>query len=255
VVRGLDLFRERFKALGDRYVLIGGTACELIMEEAGLHFRATRDLDIVLCIETIDVDFARAFWAFVKAGGYQIQESAEGKRRLYRFQKPSDPAFPAMLELFSRAPDVLSIAEDSHLTPIPIEEEMSSLSAILLDDQYYAWIQSGRRMINGLPIVSPAHLIPLKARAWLDLRSRRESGEDIDSRAIQKHKNDVFRIFQVVDPDSNLNAPRRIVDDMRAFLERIAGEDVDLKSLGLRTTSLEIVMEGIRKLYAPDAQL
>ena len=83
MVKGLELFREHFKALADRYVLIGGTACDLIMNEAGLQFRATKDLDIVLCIESVDVSFAQAFWAFVSGGGYQIQESA-GERKFNR---------------------------------------------------------------------------------------------------------------------------------------------------------------------------
>lgn len=61
MVKGLDLFRERFRDFADQYVLIGGTACDLILKEAGLHFRATKDLDIVLCIEAIDSRFAKAF--------------------------------------------------------------------------------------------------------------------------------------------------------------------------------------------------
>lgn len=252
MVKGLDLFRERFKALADRYVLIGGTACDLILEEAGLRFRATKDLDIVLCIESLDAAFGRVFWEFVNAGGYGTRESAEGKGRFYRFQKPADEAYPAMLELFSRAPDVLPIAEGSHLTPIPVGDEVSSLSAILLDADYYGWIQVGRQMIGDLPIVGPAYLIPLKARAWLDLRARRMTGEEVDSRAIQKHKNDVFRLFQVIDPESDVQPPRRIVDDMGAFLDQVAVEGADLKALGLRTTSLETVMAGLRRLYRVD---
>lgn len=252
MVKGLDLFREHFKALADRYVLIGGTACDLIMNEAGLRFRATKDLDIVLCIESLDAEFARAFWAFVKSGGYQVQESAEGKPRFYRFQKPANEAYPAMLELFSRAPDALSIAEGSHLTPIPINDEVSSLSAILLDAEYYSWIRAGKREIDGLPVVGPGHLVPLKARAWLDLRARKEAGEEIDSRSIQKHKNDVFRLFQVIDPEEDLKPPRRIVEDMRLFLQKVAAEDIDLKALGLRTISREAVVDGLRKLYRID---
>ena len=65
MVRGLDLFREHFKDFADRYVLIGGTACDLIMSNVGLQFRATKDLDIVLCIESIDREFARAVCAVV----------------------------------------------------------------------------------------------------------------------------------------------------------------------------------------------
>jgi hypothetical protein len=253
MVRGLDLFRERFRSLADRYVLIGGTACDLILEEAGLRFRATKDLDIVLCVEALDAAFGRAFWDFVNTGGYKIRESSEGKGCFYRFQQPANEAYPAMLELFSRAPDVLSIAEGRQLTPIPISDEISCLSAILLDADYYGWIQAGRRMIDDLPIVSAEHLIPLKARAWLDLRARKEAGDEVDRRAIQKHKNDVFRLFQVIDPEFKIEPVRRIVEDMRSFLGQVATEGVDLKGLGVRTISLEAVVEGLRTLYQIDA--
>ena len=77
MVKGLDLFRERFREYSDRYVLIGGAACDLAMQEAGLEFKATKDLDIVLCIEALDTAFVEAFWAFVREGGYQVQERAE----------------------------------------------------------------------------------------------------------------------------------------------------------------------------------
>ena len=40
MVRGLKQFKEHFASFLDQYVLIGGTACTLLMEEAGLEFRA-----------------------------------------------------------------------------------------------------------------------------------------------------------------------------------------------------------------------
>ena len=43
-----------------------GPACYLAMEEAGLDFRVTKDLDIVLCVEALDAEFVGAFWDFVK---------------------------------------------------------------------------------------------------------------------------------------------------------------------------------------------
>lgn len=60
MVRGLDLFRERFRDFPDSYVLIGGTACSLAMEKVGLAFRSTKDLDIVLCVEALTTEFFRA---------------------------------------------------------------------------------------------------------------------------------------------------------------------------------------------------
>lgn len=249
MVKGLDLFREHFRSFADRYVLIGGTACDLIMNEAGLQFRATKDLDIVLCVEALDRAFAEAFWGFVNAGHYQLQKKATGERRFYRFEKPRDTAYPEMLELFSRVPDALSIAEGSHLTPIPVDEEVASLSAILLDSDYYEWIHAGKREIQGVPIVGLEHLVPLKAKAWLDLRARKKSGETVDSKSIRKHRNDVFRLFQMIDPDSKVEPPGPIAENIRSFLEHVSQEDVDLKALGLRSISLDAVIDGLRGFY------
>jgi len=104
VVRGLDVFREYFAGHADQFVLIGGTAATLAMEEAGLEFRATKDLDIVLYIEALSPSFGEVFWSFVEAGGYEIRQSSDtGKPVFYRFQKPADERFPVMLELFCRA--------------------------------------------------------------------------------------------------------------------------------------------------------
>lgn len=52
MIKGLDVFRRHFEHYTDRYVLIGGVAATLAMEEAGLDFRATKDaltLDVVRC--------------------------------------------------------------------------------------------------------------------------------------------------------------------------------------------------------------
>jgi len=72
VVRGLGVFREHFAAHAGQFVLIGGTAATLAMESAGLEFRATKDLDIVLHIEALDADFGKTFWNFVERGGYAL---------------------------------------------------------------------------------------------------------------------------------------------------------------------------------------
>ncbi|CAN7522046.1 hypothetical protein LJR130_003641 [Variovorax sp. LjRoot130] len=139
MVRGLDVFKEWFAAYADQYVLIGGTAATLTMEGAGLAFRATKDLDIVLHVEALTPAFGEAFWKFVDAGRYEIRQASDtGKPIFYRFQKPGDERFPAMVELFARAPDGLQLAEGSQLTPIPLDEAVSSLSAILLDEVYCA---------------------------------------------------------------------------------------------------------------------
>ncbi|MCX5684569.1 MAG: hypothetical protein NT049_12895 [Planctomycetota bacterium] len=252
MVKELDLFRRHFSDFQDRYVLIGGTACDLAMSAAGLQFRGTKDLNIVLCVEALDVEFAKAFWRFVAAGGYAAQEAATGEKRFYRFQKPANANYPVMLELFSRVPDALTVAESSHLTPIPISEEISSLSAILLDKDYYGWIRSGRRVVEGIPIVGPEHLIPLKVKAWLDLRVRKEAGQEVDSGSIKKHKNDVFRLFQIIDPEFKAKPPASIASDMRLFCELMKTERVDQKALGLGSASLVDILGKLGRIYAID---
>ena len=126
MVAGAELFRAHFAGHDHQYVLIGGAACELLMGDAGLEFRATKDLDIVLIVEALDPAFSERFWGFVEAGGYEVRERSEGKRILYRFQKPATQGYPAMLELFSRNPEGLELADGSGLTPIPIGEEAAS---------------------------------------------------------------------------------------------------------------------------------
>lgn len=251
MVKGLDVFREWFAGYPDQYLLIGGTAATLAMEEAGLEFRATKDLDVVLHVEALTTAFGETFWRFIEAGGYEIRQASDtGKPAFYRFQKPSDNSFPAMVELFSRAPDSLRPIENGLLTPIPFDEAVSSLSAILLDDAYYAFIMAGRREIDGLPWVGEDRLIPLKAIAWLDLIARREQGEQVDAKSIRKHANDVLRLSQLLAPTTRIPLEEKIADDMRRFLEAaVADDSIDPKALGLGRAPLADFLDRIAQAY------
>ncbi len=249
MVKGLERFRDHFREHRDRYVLIGGAACDLVMQAAGVPFRATKDLDIVLSVETTDTRFAEMFWAFIAQGGYEVQEGSMGERRLYRFRRPSDTAFPAMLELFSALPRVLEPREGANLTQIPFDGEVASLSAILIDDAYASWIRDGRTEIEGVSVLAATHLIPLKARAWIDLSSRAGTGQRIDSTDIRKHRNDVFRLAAVIDPGVKLDVPSEIRTDLGAFMQAAEADPIDLKPLGLGQLSVIQVWEILRWVY------
>jgi hypothetical protein len=250
MVRGLECFADRFAAYSDQYVLIGGTACSLIMEDAGLDFRATKDLDIVLYIEALNAQFVNVFWQFIKDGGYQNRQRSTDREIFYRFSSPSNPNFPAMLELFSRAPDIVKLSGEGHLTPIPVDEAIVSLSAILLNNEYYQFLHSKKQQINGLPVVSASHLIPLKARAWLDLISRAKDGADIDKRDIRKHKNDIIRLYQLLAPADRIVITPSIKQDMYQFLELLKNdEELNLAHLGLKHTDLKEIVDNLRLIY------
>lgn len=250
MIRGLDKFREHFAGFSEHYVLIGGAASHLVMDDVGVEFRATKDLDIVLCVEVLDAEFAEAFWAFINAGSYQNQQRSTGKKIFYRFNEPQDDSYPFMLELFSRTPDLMVLGDDSQLTPIPIDEDVSSLSAILLDEDYYQFLHEHKIEIDDVPVVTEVCLIPLKAKAWLDLTKRKEAGERVDSRDIKKHKNDIFRLFQIISPETRIKLPDTILRDMAQYFDAISVEhDLALKSFGLAGLSVLDVVGTLRQIY------
>lgn len=219
MVRGLELFAERFAGYEDCYVLIGGAAAYLVQTEADLEPRATQDLDIVLCVESLTPDFGQRMWDFIAEGGYEVRQVGDQPRQFYRFAKPSDQRYPKMLEFFAREPGRVPLAEPGHLTPVPIDEAVVSLSAILLNEDYYELIHTHKRQFYGVPVITEYALIPLKARAWLDLNKRREQGEQVDSRDIKKHRSDVFRLYRLLMPGESITLPDTVQSDLRAFLE------------------------------------
>ena len=251
MVRGIEQFREWFHGYEEQYTIIGGTACDLLMNSEGLGFRATKDIDLVLIIEAIDADFGRHFWEFVAAAEYQHRKASTGELQFYRFSAPKLKDYPAMIELFSRKPDVVVLPENAALSPLPMDEEASSLSAILLNDDYYEYLKNGRVKIAGVTILDAVHLIPFKAKAWLDLSERRAGGEQVDSKNIRKHKNDIFRLTELLDrnqePLSNL--PATIKADMKEFLERMIPEETDPRQLGIKNRNKDEILQELSRIY------
>ena len=131
MVNGFLKFREKFQGYENQYVIIGGTACDLIMENEELPFRATKDIDIVLIVESITVEFGRQFWEYIKEAGYEHLNKSTGNAQFYRFTSPKSKEYPYMIEIFSKNPNFIILEDDAVLTPLPIDDEISSLSAIL----------------------------------------------------------------------------------------------------------------------------
>ena len=234
MVTGIQKFREHFAGHESQYAIIGGTACDLLFNAAGLDFRATKDIDMVLCVEVVDSAFGLTFEAFLNAGGYQARERSDGGKEFYRFHRPTDPSFPFMIELFSRRPGNLDLPEDAILTPIPVDEEIVSLSAILLDEGYFEAAQTAKRQIDGITIIDETLLIPFKARAFLDLTARLEAGGNVDRKDIKKHRNDVFRLAQLLPLDASVDLPEPVRRDLRTFVDSAqADETLDPKAFGV----------------------
>ncbi|MGA2811072.1 MAG: hypothetical protein ABSG16_06715 [Candidatus Acidiferrum sp.] len=122
-------------------MLIGGVACHEWLSTQGLPFRATKDMDMVLIIEALDASFVKRFWEFIEAGKYKDRFKAKDGRQLYRFDKPQGDNYPTMIEIFSRKPSTIELAEAQQIVPIKLDDDSASLSAILLNDDYYTLIR------------------------------------------------------------------------------------------------------------------
>ena len=241
MISGLESFRRWFEGCDEQYVIIGGTACDLLFSGLNMGFRATKDVDMVLIVESMTPDFGTRFWGYIKAGKYAHRNQSTGKQQFYRFDEPGEAGFPAMIELFARKPDALVLPEDAVLTPLYVGDEISSLSAIMLDSDYYSFMREGTTLAEGIRILDAAHIIPVKMKAWLDLSAQKAAGDHIDSKNIKKHKNDVFRLYTLLDPETRVLVPERIAQDIAVFLAGMVSEPVDLKALNIRAGKEQII--------------
>lgn len=143
MVKGFDSFKTWFHGFEEQYTIIGGTACDILMADEGLNFRATKDIDLVLIVEALTADFGRRFRDYILEAEYQHCSKSTGLPQFYQFSRPKSDVYPAMIELSFRKVDVIALPDDAVLMPLPIGEDISSLLAILLDDEYYSFLLSG----------------------------------------------------------------------------------------------------------------
>ncbi|NDV81552.1 hypothetical protein [Bacteroides sp. 51] len=236
MVKGIEKFREYFSGFEDNYIIIGGTACDILEEKAGQPPRATKDIDIILVVEALTPAFVKRFWKFVKEGEFQSREKGNGKHEYFRFLKPGKDEFPSQIEIFSKVPDMIKVPEDAVLTPVPVDEDLSSLSAILMNEEYYDFTLAHSDIEDKVHIANIESLIVLKAKAFNDLSNRKASGEKIDSKNITKHKNDVFRLVTMLGEADNYSLSPDIFLDLTVFCKAIHGSMPNkdfFKSIGL----------------------
>ncbi len=252
MVVGLDIFKKYFEQYPDNYIIIGGTACDIIIGEAGFIPRATKDIDLVLIAEALSTEFVQQFWRFIKDGDYGDQEKSTDQRQFYRFKRPRNTNFPFQIELFSRTPDVIVLPPDSHLTPIPVDDNLSSLSAILLNNDYYKYMIEHSQFEDGLHRANIEALICLKVIAFLEIKERIDHGSKEDSKQLKKHKADIFRLAIMLSPDAEFILPSKIQVNMNQFVEAIRGEIPDraiFKEMGFANIDSNRVYEQLKKSF------
>lgn len=228
---GLDKFKEAFEAFTDNYVIIGGTACEIVMDGTAVRSRATHDIDMIIVVERMTAEFGQRFWRFIQEAGYRPEryKTAEGEKARYQLYRFVDgkPGYPEMIELLSRHPDILGEPKDLKIEPIPIDENVSSLSAIIMDDDFYNFTVAHSHVTDGVRHADTAALIALKTSAYLNLLRDKAAGKHVNSHDIKKHRSDVLKNV-VIMTESEISAPAKVVDCIHDFVASIRNEWMEL---------------------------
>ena len=151
------------------------------------------------------------------------------------------------IELFSRMPGY-HLEVPNGIIPIHIDDQISSLSAILLDDEYYTFMLQGRVQENGLTILRPEYLIPFKMYAWLDFARKKVNGEHANEKDLRKHKLDVFRLLQILPGNIRMSVSDGIRQHIDAFLRAMEQEEIALQQIKVHMSKEEAIAM-LRKIY------
>ncbi|MHB8963400.1 MAG: hypothetical protein ACYC5K_09640, partial [Saccharofermentanales bacterium] len=212
------------------------------------NFRATRDIDLVLIVEALTPEFGRQFWKFIRDGQYQNRAKSSGAPQFYRFDKPGNHNFPFMIELFSRSVSFLHDDEQKCI-PLHLGDEISSLSAILLNEDYYHLLLKGKAVVSDVVILSPQYLIPFKAKAWLEMSERKRDGQHIDESDIRKHRNDIIHLTSILKGNEITELPESIIKDMRNFIESLDAEPIEPARLHIIGLSASDILNTLKRIY------
>lgn len=222
MVKGLEKFKEHFAGFKDNYVIIGGTACDIALRDTDMRPRTTDDIDMILVIEKMTPEFARSFWEFIDLGEYKTRqrrrEDKEPVSEFFRFINPKE-GFPVQIELLSRYPDKLGEPKGFHLAPIPIGDEIASLSAILIDEEYYNQTIGNSIIEDNVRIANPFSLMCLKIKAFINLTKEKIANPNVRSVDIKKHRDDVFKLLAMrIDPLTPVELSANMKGDVAAFI-------------------------------------
>lgn len=108
----------------------------LLDNEISNHGKVTYDIDLVL-LSSNSKEITQRIKQYVKEGEYKIQTGSTDQYQYYRFIEPKKENFAKEIELFASNENMLELDEKQRIIPIDPEEGLYSLSAIMLDKEYF----------------------------------------------------------------------------------------------------------------------
>ncbi|MFA6145028.1 MAG: hypothetical protein WCW84_11955 [Sulfurimonas sp.] len=245
--RGLSHFQQYCKDLEEMYVVVGGFATVMLLDE-GLgdgHGKATHDIDLVL-LTTSSIEMSQRIKQYVQEGKYEIQKGNKDQYHYYRFVKPEIEGFAKEIELFASNENDLKLDDSQRIIPIDPEEGLYSLSAIMLDPEYFEMIKNNVTMSVVAPCTNTQATIMLKMSAFFDLNARNDN-------KWKKHRQDILKLSLLLTGEERLQMTGRMVEDFESFMTHLE-KDVDQKMIktilnGMVTVDKELTLETLKKVF------
>lgn len=211
---GLSHFEAHFRELKDQYVIVGGFATLMLLDrEIPNHGKATHDIDLVLLTST-SVEMANKIKSYVREGGYTIQKGKQERYQYYRFVNPKEEGYAKEIELFASEEYGIELDEGQRIIPIDPEEGLYSLSAIMLDAEYFDMIKHNIEEIGGIPYSNTLATMLLKMSAVYDLYHR---GDD----KWKKHRRDILKLTLLLTGRERIVLSRRMIEDVSFFKKQV----------------------------------
>ncbi len=248
MIQGITNFTDYFKDYKNDYVVIGGLATAMVMNDLGFTARATKDIDLVV-ISKNNEEFLKRLLEFINIAEYKTKQKTtnESKRNLFRFLDSDNKNYPEQIELFAIHTEDSKIVNDNHIIPIKTPEYYDYLSAILLDTDYFNLLIEYTTNVEGLHVATPEVLIPLKIHAYLNLT---KSG----SQDAKKHLRDIVKLVTLLDDEDNVvltGEPRNDFIEFISIFEDIEENRINniLKDTGIGKIPKEIILNTIKLVY------
>lgn len=252
IVDGINIFEKTFSKFKESFIIIGGAACRATLSEGIYTPRKTKDIDMVLVLDRLDKTFIDTFWSFIKAGHYKCatRKDKDGQKKyvLYSFYD-STPEYPAQIELLSRPVNSLGTPEDYNIEAITADDA-SYLSAIILEPDYYNYLMSHTKEMNGLRYASVDSIICLKVLAYLNLRENKRNGTHVNDDDYKKHRRDVIMAAASLGAEDEFTVPAVIKESIDKFIVAVNTDNGVRQSLisSLRLQNESLLDEYLRVL-------
>lgn len=149
--------------------------------------------------------------------------------------------YPEQIELLSKPDESIGTPADHHIEYMETGEDYSHLSAIILDRNYYDYLNAHFTVVDGIRYASADSLICLKALAYVNLTQEKRSGKRVNDDDIKKHRRDVLMAVSSLPVGEQYQVGesiRKTLDDFLLGIEEASVKQSLKASLGINEEQL-----------------